>query len=87
MTHKALYQNYYHGFHNQIWETDSRTNKPQYLSIKCEKISEAKAKYQTGIIKVKLFLHHSILAICEADSIDHPIMVICLEGLAAKRIF
>ena len=87
MTHKALYENYYDGFHNQVWETDAKTKKPKYLSIKCEKISEARTLYKDAIIKVKLFLHHSILAVCKADSLEHPINVICLEGLAVKRIF
>ena len=45
MTHKALYENYYDGFHNQVWETDTSTKKPKYLSIKCEKISEAQTEY------------------------------------------
>lgn len=43
LTHKALYENYYNGFHSQVWETDSHTSKPMYLTVKCEKVSDAKA--------------------------------------------
>lgn len=34
-----------------------------------------------------MFLHHSILAVCETESLEQPIMIICLEGLAVRRIF
>lgn len=70
-----------------MWETDPNTKKPKYLSIKCEKISEARVRYEEKLINVRLFLHHSILAVCESNCPEHPFKVICLEGLAVKRIF
>jgi hypothetical protein len=36
---------------------------------------------------VRLFLQHSILVICLVSELEQPIMVICLEGLAVRRIF
>jgi len=70
-----------------VWETDPSTKKPKYLSIKCEKMSDAKARYEDKLVDVKLFLHHSIMAVCQASCPEHPFKVICLEGLAVKRIF
>jgi hypothetical protein len=88
MAHKALFENYYDGFHNQIWETNPTTHKPMYLCSKCEKVSEARATYEEHQLdKVKLYLHHSILAVCGAGNLEHPVLVVCLEGLAVKRIF
>lgn len=85
--HKTLYENYYDGFHNQVWETDLRTSKPKYLTIECEKASDAKANINDQLIPVRLFLQHSILAVCESQNLEQPLMVICLEGLAVRRIF
>lgn len=33
--HKTLYENYYDGFHNTIWEIDPQSKKPKYLLSGC----------------------------------------------------
>lgn len=33
--HKALYKNYYCGFHNEIWEVEASTQQPKYLTMPC----------------------------------------------------
>lgn len=85
--HKALYENYYDGFHNQVWEIDLRTKKPKYLISNCEKTSDGKTVLNTSLINVKILLLHSILIVCEESNMEFPVMAVCLEGLAVRRIF
>jgi hypothetical protein len=74
-----------------IWEIDSLMKKPKYLLNECEKTTDARLvkniSNDNEKIKVKLFLHHSILVICEENKLQVPICVVCLEGLTVKRIY
>jgi hypothetical protein len=63
------------------------TKKPQYLSVKCEKVSEGKVVLSGKTFSASLFLHHSILVVCEEGKLEMPVLVICLEGLIVKRIY
>lgn len=40
--HKTLYENYYDGFHNMIWEIDPLMKKPKYLLNDCEKSTDGR---------------------------------------------
>jgi hypothetical protein len=71
--HKTLYENYYEGFHNLIWEIDPLKKRPKYLLANCEKISEGKLVIEEKKTKVKMFLHHSILVICEEGREERPL--------------
>lgn len=33
MHHKNLYNDFYKGFHNEVWEVDKITNKPIYTTL------------------------------------------------------
>ena len=36
---------------------------------------------------VRLFLQHSILVVCAQGAEEQPLLVVCLEGLAVRRIY
>ena len=42
--HKNLYNNYFEGFHSDVWEYDELRGEPKYLSIKADKKSIALIK-------------------------------------------
>ena len=58
-----------------------------YLTTKCEKSSEAKTLIAEKVENVRLFLHQSILVACKSNRLERPLMIVCLDGLAVRRIF
>lgn len=80
INHKNLYNDYYKGFHNEVWEIDKETHKPLCFSSKYEMESKARYRGQSKdkFIRVNLYLINSILIVCEETSLDSPMMIICL---------
>lgn len=70
-----------------MWEIDPFTKNPRYLTSPHEKTSDAKTMFEESLTKVKLYLQHSILVVCQEKRLEKPIMIICLEGLAVRRIY
>ena len=84
--HKALYENYYEGFHFNVWEVDPSTKEPKFLSAKGEKRSAARLLIDDELIDIQMMLIHTILVICKAPYSGGAYKVICLDGLAVARI-
>ena len=88
LRHKKLYNDYYNGFHNEIWEIDKETEKPLFMSKKADFFS--KARMEIGSIKNKdvlITLLHSSLIVCEQNDRENPVLIICFDGLAVKPIY
>lgn len=85
--HNTLFQNYYDGFHNDIWESDPIAQQPKYLATESER--EAICKFQTGLLVTKshILLKHSVIIVCQEEPNTDPIDIICLEGLEVNKIF
>lgn len=69
LKHRKLYDTYYSGFHNEVWEIDDMTQRPMYLSCIFEKSSKAKylhpnfLREDKKMMTIQLNLLHSILII------------------------
>lgn len=63
MHHKNLFNDFYKGFHSEVWEVDKVTNKPVYLDLQMEYTSKARAYVNNIVLKVVISLYHSILII------------------------
>ena len=80
-THKTLYENYYNGFHNLVWEVDPKTRTPKYLTSPAQMSSEGLCLPITDTekpLRVILFLLHSILVIAKHEQPATPLHIVCL---------
>ena len=86
--HRHLYNNYYNGFHNEIWEIDQASGTPLYHSRSMEFKSQAKMILPAGkTAEIQLSLLRSMLIVTQKNSMGAPLMLISLEGLAVKPYF
>lgn len=87
-SHRNLYNDYYSGFHNEVWEINEENGLPLYKSRQMEFSSEA--MYYAFLGKEKrctISLLNSVLVVAEGPDSVMPMMLIPLEGLAVKKYF
>jgi hypothetical protein len=82
----VLFQNYFDGFHSEVWELDPAARLPRFLTTPPEKGSPARLLVEGVVLEVKLMLFHGVLVACR-DGDRQAAAVVCLEGLAVRRTY